>query len=69
VIGGARQHLGVVEKKTPGRESKIDRSIHFFPLLPLDGCNMVYFLKCRLFIAAEVVAASAMALNSDDVLL
>ena len=46
VIGGVRQHVGVVEKKTRSPENEIDRSINFFPCLRLLGLNMAHCWKC-----------------------
>jgi len=48
VIGGVRQHVGVVEKKTRSRESEIDRSIDFFSASSLAWIGHGLLLEIRL---------------------
>lgn len=48
VIGGVRQHVGVVEKKTGSRESEIDRSINFFSASSVAWTGHGSFLEMHL---------------------
>jgi hypothetical protein len=64
VIGGARQHLGVVEKVLHGRKSEIYRSIYpSTPFFPLLGSLLEMYLQlhlCAGTVAARDVAFTAL---------